>query len=175
MYWEACRPSILLAIHNPVVTAGLMWPPEMFIVAETITAIPTPCARATMSELTAPAFGPASGGGGGGTKGGARPPPPQHQRCVDAAEPERVRHHDLGGRGTAFSGEAVQVAGGIGALEVNRRGQPAPLHRQCADRRLDRPARAQGVSIVALGAADAQPVGVRAEHLLQRLRFRGVA
>src|SRR2546430_11633143 len=60
MYWEACRPSILLAIHNPVVTAGLMWPPEMFIVAETITAIPTPCARATMSELTAPAFGPAS-------------------------------------------------------------------------------------------------------------------
>src|SRR5439155_25901821 len=60
MYWEACRPSILLAIHNPVVTAGLMWPPEMFIVAETITAIPTPSARATMSELTAPAFGPAS-------------------------------------------------------------------------------------------------------------------
>src|SRR5437667_12183031 len=60
MYWEACRPSILLAIHNPVVTAGLMWPPEMFIVAETITAIPTPWARATMSEVTAPAFGPAS-------------------------------------------------------------------------------------------------------------------
>src|SRR2546429_9124565 len=60
MDWEACRPSILLAIHNPVVTAGLMWPPEMFIVAETITAIPTPCARATMSEVTAPAFGPAS-------------------------------------------------------------------------------------------------------------------
>src|SRR5256884_7551023 len=60
MYWEACRPSILLAIHSPVVTAGLMWPPEMFIVAEMITAIPTPCASATMSEVTAPAFGPAS-------------------------------------------------------------------------------------------------------------------
>src|SRR5256885_2196557 len=60
MYWEACRPSILLAIHNPVVTAGLMWPPGMFIVAETSTGMPTACARATMSEVTAPAFGPAS-------------------------------------------------------------------------------------------------------------------
>src|SRR5438132_13269855 len=60
MYCAASRPSILFAIHNPVVTAGLMWPPEMFIVAETITAIPTPCASATTSEVTAPAFGPAT-------------------------------------------------------------------------------------------------------------------
>src|SRR6267143_5207996 len=60
MYCAASRPSILFAIHDPEVTAGLMGPPEMFIVAETITAIPTPCASATMSEVTAPAFGPAS-------------------------------------------------------------------------------------------------------------------
>src|SRR5690348_17040235 len=56
-------------------------------------------------------------------------------------------------------------------LQVDRRREPPALDRQRADRRLDGPARAQRVAIIALRAADGQPVGVLAEHLLDRGRL----
>src|SRR3989442_14343259 len=61
MYLPASRPSILFAIHSPTVTAGLIWPPEMLMVIDTMIAIPTPCARATPSGpmLFAPRVDPA--------------------------------------------------------------------------------------------------------------------
>src|SRR2546430_15219206 len=101
MYCEASRPSILFAIHNPVVTAGFMWPPEMFIVAETMIAIPTPCARATMSEVTAPAFGPA------GAVGTTPPPPPN-------AENNRAQTARGGGAGGEGDSPPVPGRGGGG-------------------------------------------------------------
>ena len=50
MYCQATRPLTRFAIHRPNVTAGLMWPPEMLIVIDTMIAMATPCARATPSE-----------------------------------------------------------------------------------------------------------------------------
>src|SRR5213080_1861540 len=208
MYCRANFPSILFAIHSPVVTAGLMCPPEMLMVIETMIAMPTPCASATPTAPVAPAAGPPPANAttlpaprntnnnvptNSAVSGRRfwditeRPPervsganlrrplrPPQHQRRVDAAEPERVRDHDVRSRAASFSREAVQVARGIGTLEIDRRREPASRHRQRADGRLDRPARAQRVPVVALRAAHAEPVGVCAEHLLQRRGFRGV-
>src|SRR5437667_7226825 len=205
MYCRANFPSILFAIHSPVVTAGLMCPPEMLMVIETMIAMPTPCASATPTAPVAPAAGPPPANAttlpaprntnnnvptNSAVSGRRfwditeRPPervsganlraplrPPQHQRRVDAAEPERVRDHHLRGSGAPFPRQAIEVARGIGALEVDRGRQPAPLHRQRADRRLDGAAGAQRVPVVALCAAHAEPVGVRAEHLLQRLSF----
>src|SRR5205807_4774957 len=66
----------------------------------------------------------------------------------------------------ALARQAIQVAGGVGALEVDGGWEPATVHRQGADRRLDGAARAEGVPVVPLGAADAEAVGMRAEHLL---------
>src|SRR5205807_9985485 len=90
----------------------------------------------------------------------------QDERRVDSAEAERVGEHDVGGGGTALARQAIQVAGGVGALEVEGGREPAALDRQGADRRLDSAARAQRMPVVPLGAADAEAVGMRAEHLL---------
>src|SRR3989449_3427916 len=70
---------------------------------------------------------------------------PQHQGRVDPAEPERVRHHDLGRRGPPLAREAIEVARGVGALEIDGGREPAPLDRERADARLNRSARAQRV------------------------------
>src|SRR6266581_3884844 len=78
---------------------------------------------------------------------------PQHQGRVDPAEPERVRHHDLGRRGPPLAREAIEVARGVGALEIDGGREPAPLDRERADARLDRAARAQRVAVIPLGAA----------------------
>src|SRR5947207_6244431 len=95
----------------------------------------------------------------------------QHYGGVDAAEAERVgEHHGRDGR-APLAAEAVEIASGGGPLEIDRGGEPAPLHGQSADRRLDRAARAERVAVVALGAADAQPVRVVAEYLLDRQRL----
>ena len=59
MYCQARRPPMRFAIHSPNVTAGLMWPPEMLIVIETMIAMATPCARATPSEPMLAAVAPA--------------------------------------------------------------------------------------------------------------------
>src|SRR5256886_14533813 len=114
MYCEASRPSILFAIHNPVVTAGFMWPPEMFIVAETMIAIPTPCARATMSEVTAPAFGPA---GAGGT---TPPPPPETDKNGPA---------DPAGGGRGGGGKPAGDPGGGGGASTGGASTPPPTTR----------------------------------------------
>jgi len=53
-------------------------------------------------------------------------------------------------------------------------GGASTLHGERANRHLDRAARAERVAIVALRAADTQPVGVFAEHLLDRQRLRRV-
>src|SRR6195256_468593 len=98
----------------------------------------------------------------------------QHQGGVDSAEPERVGEHHIRCRGAALAGQAVQVAGGIGTLEIDPGGKPAPLHRERADRRLDRAARAERVAIVALRAAHAEPVGMVAEDELDRPSLGGV-
>src|SRR2546421_9245232 len=98
----------------------------------------------------------------------------QHQGGVDPAEPERVGEHHVRRRRAALAAHAVQVARGIGTLEIDRGGKPAPLHRERADRHLDRAARAERVAVVALCAADAEPVGVVAEDLFDRLSLRGV-
>src|SRR5205814_583018 len=76
--------------------------------------------------------------------------------------------------GSPLAAQAVQVAGRVGTLEVDGRGEPAPLHGERANRRLDRAARAKRVAVVALGAADAEPVGVLPEDLLDRRRLRRV-
>src|SRR5437879_3816866 len=99
---------------------------------------------------------------------------PQHQGGVDPTKPERVRHDELGGRGPPLVGEAVEVAGGIGALEVDGGRQPAPLDRERADPRLDRAARAQRVAVIPLGAAHREAVGVLREHLLDGGGLGGV-
>src|SRR5205807_9179305 len=91
----------------------------------------------------------------------ARLRPPQHERRVDPAEAERVGEHDVGRRRAALARQAIQVAGGVGALEVDGGWEPATVHRQGADRRLDGAARAEGVPVVTLGAADAETVGMR--------------
>src|SRR3989449_3744629 len=98
----------------------------------------------------------------------------QHHRGVDPAEPERVGEHHLRRRRSAVAAQAVQVAGRVGTLEIDRGRKPAPLHGERADRRFDRPARAEGVAVVALGAADTEPVGVVAEDLLDRRGLRRV-
>src|SRR5207244_11270729 len=77
-------------------------------------------------------------------------------------------------RRPALAAQAVQVAGRVGTLEVDGRGEPAPLHGERANRRLDCAARAERVAVVALGAADAEPVGVLPEDLLDRRRLRRV-
>src|SRR6266571_7595293 len=151
MYWRANFPSILFAIHSPVVTAGFICPPEMLMVIERMTAMPTPCASAMP---TAPVAGPPAANAttlpaprntnnivptnsavsgrrfwditerppervsGGNLRAPLRPP--QHQRRVDAAEPERVRYHHLRGGGAPFPRQAIEVARGVGALEVDR-------------------------------------------------------
>src|SRR3989475_13024119 len=89
----------------------------------------------------------------------------QHHRGVDPAESEGVGEHDVRRRRPALAAQAVQVAGRVGTLEVDGRGEPAPLHGERANRRLDRAARAERVAVVALGAADAEPVGVLPEDL----------
>src|SRR3989441_8145381 len=203
MSGRANFPSILSATHSRVVTAGFICPPEMLMVIETMTAMPTPCASAMPTAPVAPAAGPPAANAttlpaprntnnivptnsavsgrrfwditerppervsGGNLRAPLRPP--QHQRCVDAPEPERVRYHHLRGGGAPLPRQAIEGACGVGALEVDRGRQPAALHCQRADRRLDRAAGAQRVPVVALRAAHAEPVGVRAEHLLQRL------
>ena len=48
MYFIPASLSIFLTIIIAIVTAGLMWPPEIFIVAVTTTANTTPCAKATV-------------------------------------------------------------------------------------------------------------------------------
>src|SRR6266581_6845190 len=48
----------------------------------------------------------------------------QHHRGVDAAEPERVGEHHLRRRRSAVAAQAVQVAGRVGALEIDRGGKP---------------------------------------------------
>src|SRR5207249_1172664 len=87
---------------------------------------------------------------------------------------EGVGEHHLRRRRSAVAAQAVQVAGRVGMLEIDRGGKPAPLHGERADRRFDRPARAEGVAVVALGAADTEPVGVVAEDLLDRRGLRRV-
>src|SRR6266511_3054413 len=197
MYRTAARPSILSAIHRPVVTAGFKCPPEMPIVAETTTARPTPCASATASAAIGAVVAPApvnatalpaprktnimvpTNSAVSGRRSFitdrplerlaaaiyARLRPPQHQRRVDAAEPEGIRHHHLGRGRAPLAREAVEVARGVRALEIDRGREPAPLHRERADRRAER------VPVVALRAADGEPVGVLAEHLLERAGF----
>src|SRR5438128_1240830 len=207
MYCTASLPSILFAIQSPVVTAGLMCPPEMLIVAETAMASAMPCASATPTRPIGAAEGPAAanatvlpaprntnssvptnsavsgrrslnmtgvprveGDGNLGRGLGA----PQHQGRVDPAEPERVRHHDLGRRGPPLAREAIEVARGVGALEIDGGREPAPLDRERADPRLDRAARAQRVAVIPLGAAHAEAVGVLREHLLDGGGLGGV-
>src|SRR5213594_2630497 len=82
-----------------------------------------------------------------------------------SAESEGVREHYVGGRRPSVAWEAVEIARGVGALEVDGRRQPAMLHGEGADRRLDRAARAEGMAVVALRAAHRQTIGVVAEHL----------
>src|SRR6266571_3469486 len=167
---------------------------------DTMTAIPTPCARATPSGPMLPVVGPlatnattlpaprntnssvpmnsaARGrrslgmtdvlevmGRGESTSIGTS----QHHRGVDPAEPERVGEHHVRCRRSAIAAQAVQVAGRVGTLEIDGGGEPAPLHGERANRHLDRAARAERVAIVALRPADAEPVGVVAEDVLDR-------
>src|SRR3989440_553917 len=193
IYCHATRPPTRFAIHRPNVTAGFMWPPEMLIVIDTMIAMATPCARATPSEPMLVGVVPAATGAttlpaprntnssvptNSATRGrsclgmrrflgvGGELRPPQDERRVDPAEAERVGEHDLGRGGAALARQAIQVAGGGGALEVESGREPAALDRQGADRRLDGTAGAEGVPVVTLGTADAEAGGVRAEHLL---------
>src|SRR5204862_76482 len=53
-YWPRVLPLILPATNSPNETAGFMWPPEMFIVAVTMIAMPTPWAAATIMLWTPP-------------------------------------------------------------------------------------------------------------------------
>src|SRR3989442_15386194 len=99
---------------------------------------------------------------------------PQHQGRVDPAEPERVRHHDLGRRGPPLAREATEGARGVGALEIEGGREPAPLDRERADARLNRAARAQRVAVIPLGAAHEEAVGVLREHLLDGGGLGGV-
>src|SRR5207244_362087 len=96
---------------------------------------------------------------------------PQHDRGVDPAETKRVREDHVGGRGTSLAAQAIEIAGGVRPLEVDGGGKPASLHGERADRRFDRATRTEGVAVIALGATDAQPVGVVAEHLFYRGGF----
>src|SRR2546425_8308021 len=185
----------------------------ILIVIDTMTAIPTPCARATPSGPMLPVVGPLAmnattlpaprntnssvptnsavsdrrslgmtGSSSVWARQSTRIRPnlrgalgaAQHQRRVDPAEPERVGEHHLRRRRAALTAQAVQVARGIRVLEIDRGRKPAPLHRERADRRLDRAARAERVAVVALRAADAEPVGVVAEDLFDRPSLGGV-
>ena len=50
MYCKPSLESIRLVAMNPIVTAGLMCAPEIFIVAETMTESMIPCATATVNR-----------------------------------------------------------------------------------------------------------------------------
>ena len=70
--------------------------------------------------------------------------------------------------------QKIKIAGLVRNLKVHRRWQPLTLHRQRANRRLDRARRAEGVPVVALGTAHRSSVGAIAQHLLDGHRLGGV-
>src|SRR2546422_7688598 len=68
-----------------------------------------------------------------------RPPP------KSTLSPSTTLSRSLGRRGPPLAREAIEVARGVGALEIDGGREPAPLDRERADARLNRSARAQRV------------------------------
>src|SRR5258706_15215894 len=84
----------------------------------------------------------------------------EDERGVDPPEPKRIAQQKLRFPVYARAPHVVQLAGRIGILEVDARRQPLPPAGQRADRGLDRAARTERVTIVALGSADRHPLGM---------------
>src|SRR5882724_5721430 len=93
------------------------------------------------------------------------------QTRINPTEPKRVAQHELRLRLAALAADVVEVAGRVRGLQIHGGRQPAMPEGQRANGGLDRAARSQRVAVIALGAAQGQPVGVIPEYLLDGRRL----
>src|SRR5687768_9904508 len=85
--------------------------------------------------------------------------PAEEQGGIDPPKPERVAQEVVGAETPARPRYMVQVAGGIGEVQVDGWRQPGTAAGQGADGRLDGAARAESMAVVPLGAAEGETVG----------------
>src|SRR5215217_659119 len=83
--------------------------------------------------------------------------PLHHYRSVDPSEAEAVAQCVLDVGGATDLRDVVQIAAGIGRVEVQRRWQPLLLESERGDRQLDRTRGAERMPVVRLRAAHLQP------------------
>jgi hypothetical protein len=92
----------------------------------------------------------------------------EQQRGVDTAAAERIAEKILGIGRPARTADVIQVASGIGGLQIDGGRKPAVPAGQGADGGLDGTTRAERMTVIPLGAAHRQGAGALTEHLLDR-------
>ena len=93
------------------------------------------------------------------------------ERDILAAESEAVRQRDVDRGFTSSMRDIIEIAVGIGIVEIDRRRSDTVAYRQQADDRLDAPRGRDQMTHHALGARDRNPIRLLAEGSLDRQRF----